>query len=205
MNTVCPDWTELVAEREALRDDPPRWHECLRHLDACIDCREQALAADPTLVFRSMGSVEEVATDPLAADVEAMRTAVAAMRRASRIEAARVDGDESSPPESRRRSTRSFAGLYQIAAAFLLAILVLLGGGAERAVPIGTGSLAELEAELEAALGSPVELEPFDPSAWPPALEAFPVDELDLPAPRVYTHVAGDLQVVMVVDSSLEL
>jgi len=82
----CPDWRRLDP---AWRDAPgalgARWEQALDHFDlGCPSCRPEALAADPTLVFRrlpvpGLGAVGE------ADEVAAARLAVAAMRTASRL------------------------------------------------------------------------------------------------------------------------
>ncbi|HVR10259.1 MAG TPA: hypothetical protein VMW75_19585 [Thermoanaerobaculia bacterium] len=85
----CPDWRRLdPADRDApgAPHAAARWQEALRHLDGgCPRCWQEALAADPTLVFRrlpapDLGQAEE------AEEVAAARLAVAAMRTASRLE-----------------------------------------------------------------------------------------------------------------------
>lgn len=81
----CPSWKELTT-----RDEPREttaWSEALEHFDSnCSDCRRSALAADPTLVFRRLPSLEMSAARE-ASEVDAMVKAVAAMRTASRVEA----------------------------------------------------------------------------------------------------------------------
>jgi hypothetical protein len=75
----CPDWRHLDPEAGATR-----WEDALRHLDAgCQSCRRDALAADPTLVFRRL-PVATLTPAAEADEVAAARFAVAAMRTASR-------------------------------------------------------------------------------------------------------------------------
>jgi hypothetical protein len=83
----CPDWSALAAHRNDRRAaEPEGWTEALAHFDSCSVCRRQALAADPTLVFRRMPVVEPTPAQELD-EVAAVRQAVAAMRTASRLEA----------------------------------------------------------------------------------------------------------------------
>jgi hypothetical protein len=121
----CPDWRRLdPAARDAAgapraaADTPDgigaggaidalhavHWQQALSHLDTgCPHCWREALAVDPTLVFRRLPAPELTAA--LEADeVEAARLAVAAMRTASRLEgAARGDAGTRSASGLRRR------------------------------------------------------------------------------------------------------
>jgi hypothetical protein len=63
------------------------WQQALSHLDSgCPRCWREALAVDPTLIFRRL-PVPELSPAQEAEEVEAARLAVAAMRTASRLEA----------------------------------------------------------------------------------------------------------------------
>lgn len=88
---TCPKWNDLARSRDAAEDDSA-WREALEHLDGCDACRPEALAADPTLVFRRLPA--PVVTD---ADVAGMRERVALLRRARDLEAI-----ESGPPRPSR-------------------------------------------------------------------------------------------------------
>lgn len=126
----CPDWTTLAAHRHARRGvEPDGWPAALEHFDSCAACRREALAADPTLIFRR---VPEVAMTPAgeAAEVASVRQAVAAMRTASRLEASR----------------RSSAGWRRWAAAAVLA-------GAALSLGRDGGQIRE---EVPVALSTPV-------------------------------------------------
>lgn len=96
----CPDWKALTAWRH-VRDErdgvePSGWREALAHFDGgCKACRRQALAADPTLMFRAV-PVIEIPEAQEVDEVEAMRQAVAAMRTASRMEALETRRDRQS-------------------------------------------------------------------------------------------------------------
>lgn len=69
----CPDWNELIRQRDDGADGERRWLEALEHLDDCGSCHEAALAVEPTLMFRRLPAPE--------IDVTEMQQAVAALRR----------------------------------------------------------------------------------------------------------------------------
>jgi hypothetical protein len=78
----CPDWRNL----DAAARETAAWDNALRHLDGgCAACWRDALAVDPTLVFRRL-PVPELSPAAEADEVAATRLAVAAMRTASRAE-----------------------------------------------------------------------------------------------------------------------
>lgn len=79
--THCPDWTSLVAVRDEERYDET-WDRALQHLEHCPHCRENAFSLEPTLIFQDLPALEVERSD-----VEEMKQAVAAMRRAQPIEA----------------------------------------------------------------------------------------------------------------------
>jgi hypothetical protein len=98
----CPDWRRLerlvrpdlaaAGAPGAAADGVPgaasaaaaRWQEALRHLDGgCPRCWQEAVAVDPTLIFRRLPAVELPPAQE-AEEVAAARLAVAAMRTASR-------------------------------------------------------------------------------------------------------------------------
>lgn len=106
---TCPsaaEWRALTGHRrEANGEEPAGWAAAVEHLDGgCKTCRQTALDADPTLVFRRLPAVE--AGD---ADVAAMIHAVSVLRTASRI----------APERRRRHGWQRWAS----AAALLLAAL----------------------------------------------------------------------------------
>ena len=47
----CPDWRSLSERRD---DEPEAWGKALAHLDGCDGCHDDALAAEPTLLFRRL-------------------------------------------------------------------------------------------------------------------------------------------------------
>lgn len=110
----CPNWSALAAHRNVLESvEPEGWTEALAHFDSCSLCRRQALAADPTLVFRRMPVVEPSPVQEMD-EVAAVRQAVAAMRTASRLEALKA-----------RPRQVSFSGWKRWAAAAVLALVSL--------------------------------------------------------------------------------
>jgi hypothetical protein len=188
----CPDWPALVAARDAALADgaaEAAWVEALDHLDGCAACRRPALATDPTLLFRSLPRVEVNA-----AEVASMRQAVASMRRAQRV----------TPEPPRRRFARTAARLAALgrhgrglAAAALLAATA---GGLWLGLPLG-------ERAVEPPAATAGETVP----AAPPAEGAPAANEpvfMDLARPHaadVYRVGSGGLQVVMVVDETLDV
>ncbi|HSF40550.1 MAG TPA: hypothetical protein VLT87_12205 [Thermoanaerobaculia bacterium] len=125
----CPNWSALSAHRNDRRaTEPEGWAEALAHFDSCSVCRRQALAADPTLVFRRMPVVEPTPAQELD-EVAAVRQAVAAMRTASRLDAL----------DARPRSASIFfgsrRGWKRWAAAAVLALASLSLGRAPVAIP----------------------------------------------------------------------
>lgn len=171
----CPDWTALAAHRQERRGvEPDGWQTALEHFDSCPACRREALAADPTLLFRRLPEIARTPADE-EAEVQSMRQAVAAMRTASRIES----------------SQRSFAGWRRWAAAAVLALAALTlgrdgGPSLDRTADVAVSSVLE-----------PVGLPVGGPE--PPLHEG-----LDLPDARVYQHDEKELRVLMVYDESFE-
>lgn len=194
----CPDWNALTAHRgERAGVEPAGWNEALAHLDGgCNLCRRQALAADPTLVFRRLAAVPAVTMTEAEehSEVEAVRAAVAAMRAASRLESL-----EAGPRTSALRKRWS-AGA--VAAVLALAALALPSGyDPSKHVQM---ALASPERSAPPAAAGPLD-EPM-PAAQQVDLGDEPVVEgVNLPDARVY-HMSGDgLSVVMVFDESLDI
>ena len=195
----CPDWHALAAHRLAdpgpgsvsgsgsvsssaaatatpSDETPAGWREALAHLDGCAACRDRALAADPTLLFRRLPEV--TADAELVRDV---RRGVETLRRARRVEARALRGPgvlagalaASGPSVTPRsdglepfpgtRAPGSFSGGFPVSGL----------AGAEALAAVGTE---------EAAL-----------------------DQIERPDASVY-HIDDDqLAVVMVVDASLDV
>jgi hypothetical protein len=177
----CPDWNVLAAHRRDRHGaEPEGWGEALAHLDGCQLCRRQALAADPTLVFRRLAAVPAVMTDDQErAEADAVRQAVAAMRAASRLDSL----------EPRQRGSAGWRR-WPMAAAL---VLVALSAPSNHSSPGRRVAAAALEGfpsmpeTRQVDLGSPV------------------VEGVNLPGARVY-HMSGEgLSVVMVVDESIDI
>lgn len=140
----CPDWPTLVARRDQVPEGELSWERALEHLDACASCREAAYAAEPTLVFRRLPTLE-----PSAEDVRAMQRSVAAMRRAQPIVEPRASG--------RRRRDRRFGwlGSAQLRAAATVAVVgaavLLYALQVERGGPGVVGAADVKAVEVEAA------------------------------------------------------
>ncbi len=73
---TCPDWPSLVRRRDRA---PEAWDAGLEHLDDCPQCRDAALDAEPTLLFRRLP-----APAPRRDEIATMKEAVAALCRNSR-------------------------------------------------------------------------------------------------------------------------
>lgn len=187
---TCPDWSVLTAhrrERGAARlvaAEPEGWPAALAHFDGgCPLCRKAALKADPTLVFRRLPPVPaaNMTETEERAEVEAVRQAVAAMRTARRL-------------GSQTRKSGAFAGWrrWSAAAVLALAALVIPSGGARQARP----SADQAAIFRDGFVGEGAQQVELDT----PIMEG-----VNLPDARVY-HMRGDgLQVVMVVDESIDI
>jgi hypothetical protein len=185
---TCPNWTALTAHRRERGGpgaaEPETWPAALAHFDGgCPLCRKAALKADPTLVFRRLPSVPaaKMTETEERAEVEAVRQAVAAMRTASRLGS-----------EARKSGALSGWRRWTAAAVLALAALFIPSGDAREARP-GADQAAIFrdgyvgEGSQESDLDTPV------------------MEGVNLPDARVY-HMSGDgLQVVMVVDESIDI
>lgn len=179
----CPSWRDLSPDSR----ETEAWTEALAHFDGgCSQCRRDALKADPTLVFRSLRSAPAPASmgsTSSSSEVDAMCQAVAAMRAASRVDAA-----------VHRTSWKRWA----VAAGLVLAALSIPADNVrkhrDQVVSGGPRPAAVLGAVMPAALvsgGGDVDL---------PTVEG-----VNHPDARVY-HMDGEgLSVVMIVDESLDV
>lgn len=125
----CPDWRTLTAD-----PGTPVPAAAWAHAEHCDRCRDAALVADPTLIFRRLPA-PRVERD----EVDSMRAAVAAMRRDHALEAsAPLDPRRLRPNRRRRARPSARAALAALAAAALLAVLLpatdLLPPAAETAI-----------------------------------------------------------------------
>lgn len=176
----CPDWSRLAEERRpdaaAASEEPAAWPEALEHLDGCGECRDEALAADPVLLFRRLPTIE-----PDASAIEEMRSGVAALRHARRL----VGAGE---PEGGRRPSRWWG---RAAAAAVLAA-GLLGFRPD----VGDTSRTSSETWSTEA---PVPLARLEAST------VSSVDEIDSPTASVYHFDDKEVGVVMVVDAGFDV
>jgi hypothetical protein len=186
----CPDWKVLAAWRDDPRaEEPAEWQEALAHLDrGCVPCRRAACAADPTLVFRRLAVVPAQAPAQEATEADAMRRAVAAMRAASRVQAA----------ERSSRSTWMAKWKHRgVAAALTVAALSMPTSPADHAVRPQRQPIA-------AALPAAMTAGSFEAGAALPGEDLPTLEGVDQPGARVY-HMAGDgLAVTMIFDESLD-
>jgi hypothetical protein len=201
--TTCPDWVALAAARDAGDErGETGWRHALVHLDSCGGCRRRALAADPTLVFRSLPRVEVPPSE-----AAAMREAVASMRRAQRVAPeptggiGRVFGRVAASRTvaaalGRRARGLAAAGLLAAASGGLWVALPAADQAAPEAVPAASEA-----ARSTAPPAGHVLPQHAAPSAAEPVF-------MDLSLPRsadVYRVGNGGLQVVMVVDERLDV
>ncbi len=130
------------------------WREALSHLDSgCPRCWREALAVDPTLIFRRLPAPELTPAQE-AEEVEAARLAVAAMRTASRMEGA-GRGAAGTPAASGR--WRRWPGARWALAAGLTAMALVYGSGhGWRPMPVATAPGAPAAAAPADALASSV-------------------------------------------------
>lgn len=132
MTPTCPDWSALAKRRDLDPEGEALWEHALEHSDGCDACREAALLAEPTLLFRRMPAPE-----PSTADIEDMKLAVGALRRTRSLTQTSIErptrrlptrqraASKSSP--ARRAATRYGAHLRRaaaIAAIFLAGMLL---------------------------------------------------------------------------------
>jgi hypothetical protein len=197
----CPDWIALTAHRHDRnhRDtaEPAGWSAALAHLDGgCKVCRRQALAADPTLVFRRLAAVPAAVMTPAEerSSADAVRSAVAAMRAASRLDSL----------EARPRTSSVWRRRISMAAVLALALVAPVGRSRSEHPP----QIARTDGDAAIFSQGRVEVGPVDepmPAAQQVDLEEPVVEGVNLPDARVY-HMSGDgLSVVMVVDESLDI
>jgi hypothetical protein len=195
---TCSDWTLLAAHRladspaAAEPEDAGAWADALDHLDRCSECRGRAVAADPTLVFRSLPAWE-----PDAAEVDAMRAGVAALRRAHRV-TPHPEGALQAKAAPARAAAGERTGWRVAAAAGLAAALLSAAPVAERFPRDGSRLAPAAVRFAGGAPGVPVAAFLDDPSL--PA-----VDDIENPTASVYHFDDDQVAVVMVVDAGLDV
>ncbi len=212
----CPDWRRLdPAARGEASPRAARWEEALRHLDGgCSLCRREALAADPTLVFRLLPAPEMTAAEE-GEEVAAARQAVAAMRAASRLG---HHGRESGSlmdrwPQVAPRSPKGQRALRWALAASLAGAALLFGSShGWRGGMAGAAALLEHRADRGAAsipaLGAPADgriAADREAPAVLPASSRSSIEGLSRPEARVYQIDGPQMSVVMIVDARLDV
>jgi hypothetical protein len=197
----CPDWRALAQNRDDSADtEPAGWSDAVTHFESgCPRCRRDALAAEPTLIFRSLRSAPVEATAAMgsasmgstASEVDAVRQAVAAMRTASRVDAI----------EGRSRAWKRWA----VAACLAVAALSISADNSHRShQPREQREQASLPSRpvvpLRAATASNIV-----PAALSDDAEPLTVEGINRPGARVY-HMDGEgMSVVMIVDESFDV
>ena len=175
LRRLAPD-SLLASELE-----PVEHRRAAEHLRECPECRRRAVAADPAVLFLDLPSLEVTA-----ADVEAVRSAVGAMRRA------RVLENETSRPVGR--------WWRHVAAAALLAALLLVPGDTPVDQEAGDGPIALVAGVGE--LETLIDEGGFLASATEPSSI---IENLNRPQARIYQLTEDDLSLVMIVDETLDL
>lgn len=188
-SSAHPDWTALMAARDG-GDDPAGWSDALDHMDACEPCRRQALSLDPLLVFRRLGPATAVATVPSEAD--SMKAAVAAMRRARRVES--TDTAAGHPSAATWTSWRRIAAAAVLVASLAGGSTLLLNPLSPDGVPSGTNGSAGVTTSAVVPLSSGVGQDA------PPLLE-----NLDRPDADVVQFGGEEMAVVMILDAGLDV
>ena len=199
--TNCPDWRALAARRDLDETGERLWDAALEHFDACSRCREAACEAEPTLIFRRLPAPRVEA-----AEIDAVRQAVHAMRRGRALE-----DTPHEPPARRSRPRRSRPRRSVALAAALVAALggaLLLQGGA--GAPEAPSTLAMNAPTMNAPTMNAPTMNA--PTTYAPAaaltgldLEGLPlVEDLD-PAHGTLIELHGDeVSIVMVVADNQE-
>jgi hypothetical protein len=234
----CPDWRRLDA---SVRDAPgkpgarwqeARWQEALRHLDGgCPRCWQEAVAVDPTLIFRRLPA-PELGPAEEADEVAAARLAVAAMRTASRAagSASAIGAIGYAGSTGATGSLGSIGSLGSLGsrigrraasafrqqrarwalAAGLTAMALTFGASHGWHGPAMAGSGAAAPGSPAAAsMPGPVVAGPgwaAAPSGLPvPAASRPSIEGLSRPRARVYQIDSPHMSVVMIVDSKLDV
>lgn len=128
--TSCPDWSNLALQQD---EEPDAWADALNHLDTCEACFDDAVASDPTVLFRCLPAPKMSAED-----VASIQDAVHNMRRTEPL-ARREE------PPRRRIGWRHLA-----TAAAIMGAAVLSGGGWTDGLRSVEGSQAARVAEAPA-------------------------------------------------------
>lgn len=174
-------WMGLVEHRFELgsdsvgQDEPGGWTEAVAHLEGCDSCREVAVELDPSLLFQRLAapipSLDETK------EVASMQQAVAALRRADRIER----------PERARRDSWTLGGRWAAAAVVALTALSLSAGVWSDGVwsdgvwsddeTVASGPTPQPDGAESRLVGpSP---DPTSPGPTPPSLSSVVLDAVD--------------------------
>lgn len=143
---TCPDWPTLRTRRDSDPAAEAEWEHALVHLDGCKDCRDAALQAEPTLLFRRLPGLE---AGP--GEIAGMKQAVSALRRNHELERPAA--------ESRRRWR--YLRLVAANAAVLVGAALLAGHLYE--TPESDAALADVPA-VKAAAQSAMQEQAVQPS-----------------------------------------
>ena len=188
----CPDWCDLASRRD---EAPELWERALLHHDTCDRCRRDALAAEPTLLFRQMAAPELGR-----ADIAAIKQAVTTMRRTLPLaEAAEDSAAEGVGGRSRRAQRSKKVWLQAAVLAVILFGAALFQGGLEHEKnaldPASSAPPAALVATTQAH-GDPVALPPWNDLS----LEELPlVEDADPSYGSIVEVVGQDISFVLVV------
>ena len=164
------------------------WRDALDHQRTCLACRTAAIAAEPTVLFQRLPSIELSE-----AEVEVMRERVAGVRRGREVARGRVSASGSGGQTLDRSNSRGRLQRWAGAAAVLaIAITGSLGVGLSPGV--AAGLTAADEAALEASLGALPLVE---------GVESYGTDQSVL-VQGLMRSASGDLDFAWVADGALE-
>lgn len=189
----CPEttWRQALAHRfDPQVHEPEEWGSLRAHLETCDDCRREAVAVDPSLLFGLRAAAPEAGAGD---EVAAMQQAVTTMRRAARVERG-MEGRRSGLARLRTaRWTR-----WAAAAILTVAALAYGGLGLDGWDPGTETQTSEPVSPREARVESLSGLQ----AAHVPIFEG-----LDRPEARVYdwTSEDSDVAVLMIVDENLDV
>ncbi len=205
------DWKALAAQQlvkgdnQSSRDEDSResasreseWRSALEHQRTCMSCRTAAIAAEPTVVFQSLPSIE--LSD---AEIDVMRERVAGVRRGRVVAGGQesIPGSHASGPPASGPPAFGFpAGRSQLqkwaSVAAVLAIAVTGSLGVGLAPGVAAGLTAADEAALEASLGALPLVE---------GVESYGTEQSVL-VQGLMRSASGDLDFAWVADGELEL
>lgn len=174
-DTSCPDWLHLAALQD---DEPDAWAAALEHLDSCEACFDDALAADPTVLFRSM-PVPQMSAE----DIASIQDAVHTMRRTEPL------ARREEPPR------RRFGWRHLATAAAIMGAAVLSGGGWTDGLRFADNPPAAQVAEASAVES---DIESVSNDELPEILDVPLVEDLDPSYGSVVQVMDSDMSLVLV-------